>query len=233
MDIKQLPKQPNEALVAALLPIIQSFGSVKSTYGHLRKQRNKAVGEIFMAMTISRKAIERLQDPQVRQFAQGMIEINDEDTLDAMCERLQQVVDVVIASQLDDHFIDEELIEDFDRAELSSSEKEEIRNLMSAARRLVDRSEELFEQQKRKVNFHIAKIENELHKAKSTFQTFLAAAYEVSGLVKKVGEDAQPIADAIEKARTITERRVEGYAKIAAEEKPKQLPKPQSSEKRN
>lgn len=48
-------------------------------------------------------------------------------------------------------------------------------------------------------------------------------AYDASRLLRKFGEDAQPIAEAIETARTKTEKHVEGYAKIEADEKPKQI----------
>ncbi|MDT8329359.1 MAG: hypothetical protein RQ750_18675, partial [Roseovarius sp.] len=68
--------------------------------------------------------------------------------------------------------------------------------------------------------------ENELFKETVGIQAFFAVAYQASRLVKTFGEDAKPLADAIETARTKTERHVEGYKQIAADKKPKQLPKP-------
>tara|TARA_R110000787_G_scaffold11003_11_gene36844 strand:- start:40065 stop:40526 length:462 start_codon:yes stop_codon:yes gene_type:complete len=147
-------------------------------------------------------------------------------TIDQIVGNFETALNAVIAHQLDDHFIDQEAVELFGKAELDQDEKTEIRSLMAEARLLVDRSAKLSVTQRKNVLYHVSKIENELHKDKSNFQTFVAAAYDVSGILRRVGDDAQPLADAIQKARTITERKVEGRLEIGQDEEPKQLPKP-------
>ncbi|MFO7757899.1 MAG: hypothetical protein R6V26_05360 [Roseovarius sp.] len=212
------------ALKYALTMAISNIGAGNAEIAALKRQNHPIFNKLFVSLTVARSCAKRLQDDELQDQVIRNLQFSDKDTLGNLRGRLEHAFNAVVASQLDDHFIDENAIELFDRAELNREEKFEIRELMAAARRAVDNSDELFERQKQKVLFHIAKIENELHKTKSTFQTFVAAASEVSDLIRKVGEDAQPIADAVQKARTITERKVKGYEQIAAEEKPKQLP---------
>lgn len=98
---------------------------------------------------------------------------------------------------------------------------------MAQARALTNLSKTLSDGHKRRVIHRIALVENELYKELSRFGTFMAAAYEISGLARQFGSDVQPIAEAIEKARTITEKKVQGYQQIESDPKPKALPKPE------
>lgn len=226
LKLEDLPKEPVSALNAILVYMMSKTANGGAQIGKLKQSNHHLYSELLSGSLVAKSAASRIDDIEVAQSIKESLLLKDELNLQQYNSRLTQALSLVLALQFDDHFIDQESVEIFDRAELSQSEKQEIRSLMAEARKVVDSSETLFESQKKNVLFHIAKIENELHKSKSNFQAFLAAAYEMSGLVRQVGEDAQPIADAVEKARTITQKKVVGYAQLPQDEKPKQLPKP-------
>ena len=136
---------------------------------------------------------------------------------------MERCTALIMAIQLDEHFISNEDAKLFDEAELTIEEKSEIRSLMAEARRLTELAKSLSPTQKRKLLHWISKVEDDLVREKTRFQTFVAAASIVFDLVKKAGNDVKPIAEAISEARTITERKVEGYRQIVDEEKPKQI----------
>lgn len=133
-------------------------------------------------------------------------------------------------SEFEDHFLNEDEVTEFDKADLTECDKSTIRAHLATARKLTENADFLTEDHKKRVIYRIADVENELFKKVAGYKSFLAAAAETIGLVKKFGEDAKPLAEAIEQARTVTERKVEGYNRIEAEEKPKQLPKPETEE---
>jgi hypothetical protein len=223
MDVKSLPKDPMEALKATVEEVLSFVGKSNATFGNLRENNHPIAAKLVIASTISKRVAARIDDEDVRNLVQENLRWEDEDALHRVREKAETALELITSLEIDDHFIQEDDIELFDEAELDQDEKNEIRQLMADARVRVDRSNTLKKFQKRNVLFHIAKIENELHREKSHFQTFIAAAYQISGLAKQVGEDVQPIADAVEKARTITEKKVEGQLQIEKEQEPKQL----------
>ncbi len=226
IDIKDLPREPLLAAKYAIDHAISKIGDGKVAVLELKQKNHPLYNELFMALTIARESAKRISRDDLKEQIIRNVDLNERDILPKLRKNLEYAIGAILATEIDEHFINSDEIENFDRAELTDSEKNKIRMLMSEARRLVDLSNSLRDQQKRRVIYFISRIENELHKTKSTFHTFLAAAYEISGLVRQFGEDVQPIADAIEKAKTITEKKVEGYKQISQDERPKQLPKP-------
>jgi len=154
----------------------------------------------------------------------------NEQTLSSLRQKLEGVQDFILAMQFDQHFLDEASIQEFNSVELSKEEKQQIRELLAKARELTETANFLSDNHKRRILLRISEVENELFKEIAGFKAFIVAAAEVSGLVKKVGEDAAPLANAIQEARTITERKVEGYRRIEEAEKPKQLEGPKDSD---
>lgn len=223
MDIKNLSKDPMEALRETIERILQVVGNSKTTVELLRDQNHPIAIKLVSATAISKRLASRIDDPTIRELIEQNLNWGDEDTMAEVRERTENVLELLTALEVEEHFIDREDVELFDEAELTNDEKLEIRRLMANARALVDRSEVLKEFQRKNVLYHISKIENELHREKSHFEAFLAAAYQVSSLVKQVGKDVEPIAKAIEKARTITEKRVQGQLQIEKEKAPKKL----------
>jgi hypothetical protein len=226
IDIKALPKDPIDALTQTLTYCISEIPRSAAAIKTLKKGNHSIATDLILASMIVSKSAARINNPALFDLISRCVQLDDEDAIDTIIKNFETALNAVIVHQLDDHFIDEDAVALFDSAELNKSEKAEIRDLMASARHSVDRSTTLSEQQRKNVLYHVSKIENELHKEKSSFQTFVAAAYVVSGIFRRVGEDAQPIAEAIEKARTITEKKVEGQLAIGHEEEQKKLPKP-------
>lgn len=227
IEFDKLPRNPVDALIEILNKCIGCAVKTNASYGDLRKSNHPIANDLFIGLTAARSAASRLDNPEAKEQILRNLELSDTHSLSSLKSRLEVALTTVVATQLDEHFLDPEAIELFDRAKLSADEKGEIRELLAKARRLADQSTTLQEFQRKKILHYIAKIEIELHKEKSTFQTFISAAYEVSGIAKQVGNDVQPIADAIQAAKTITERKIEGNIMIEREEIPKQLPSPE------
>jgi len=226
MDIKNLPKDPIDALTQVLTHCITSTPRIDTSFGNLRNANHTISKKLILASMIANKSATRMNNPELVDLISKCVQLEDEYKIVKILENFETALNAVVVYRLDDHFIDQDAVDLFDSAELNKSEKSEIRDLMASARRSVDRSTTLSEKQRKNVLYHLSKIENELHKEKSSFQTFVAAAYDVSGILKRVGEDARPIAEAIEKARTITEKKVEGRLEIGRDEEQKKLPKP-------
>ncbi len=225
-DIKSLPKDPSDALLATITYSISIVKGGGATIGALRSNNHKIATDLTICAAIAKKSAIYIRDRELSELIIKNVSIADDDSLEEVKQNLETALNAMVAYQLDDHFVDQEAVEFFDRAELSEKDKNDIRQLMADARRMVDLSSTLVERQRKKVLYHISKIENELHKEKSVYQTCLAAAYDMSALAKQVGKDALPIAEAIEKARTVTEKKVSETLAIEKDEEKKMLPKP-------
>ena len=226
INLREIPKQPTEALKTLAIHLRDALpveGKVPTTawLGHRANGRDLKL--LFKATEISAR---RCSSESLRSEAAALIPVQEGDSLNDTRKKLDQLLDAIYVEEFDDHFIDEEATIEFDRADLSGEDKAKIRDLLATARRLTENADFLSEDHKKRVIYRISDVENELFKEVAGYKAFLAAAAETIGLVKKFGEDAKPLAEAIEQARTVTERRVEGYQKIEAQEKPKQLPKP-------
>lgn len=226
VNISNLPRDPIQALEAVLTIMIGQYEGTQTPIHELRTGRHPLYMDLVTNSTIAKKSAARIHDDTVRELAMEFLEFSLEERLSDFAQRASKVLEAVIALRLDDHYFPLEEIVKYDVASLSRSEKEEIIQLMAEARVLTNNSTTLSNEHKRRVLHRIALVENELYKELSRFGAFMAAAYEVSGLVRQFGSDVQPIADAVEKARTITEKKVIGYQRIEAEPKPKALPKP-------
>lgn len=226
LEISKLPRDPAQALEVVLGHMISRYASNDLEIQQLRDKRHPLYLDLIANHTIATKCAQRLSDETVRDLALEFLHYNVDEKLNSVAFKCSKILEAVIAFGLDNHFFPLEDLVTYDRAELTKGEKDEIRQLMAQARKLTLASHDLAEGHKRRISFRISQVENELYKELSTFGTVLAAAYDVSALIRRVGGDAKPIAEAIEKARTITEKKVIGYQQIEAEEKPKSLPKP-------
>ncbi|EBA16498.1 DNA topoisomerase IV subunit B [Roseobacter sp. SK209-2-6] len=224
-DLKALPRKPEDALSELLIAMLEV---VPHTNEKIRELNYKQTSEIRLLARAAAIVIQRIDDEDLQEIAKGNLEFEDQQSANEYREDIERVQESLYLSGFEKHFLDQDCISSFDQAKLSDSEKGKIRDLLSKARILTDEADFLSQDHKRRINHRISDVENELYKEISGFKAFLAAAADVSGLVKKFGEDAQPIAEAIETARTVTERKVDGYKKIAEQEKPKSLPKPDS-----
>jgi hypothetical protein len=230
IDLSKLPRDPIEALIEILQSMISSYGAISESVETLRGVRHPLYLDLVINITIAKKCAIRLPDEALRQLTIDYLTYSDSERMVTISKRSAKILEAIIALKIDDHFLPDGDHESFESAELSIDEKSEIRELMSKARKLTLESQALADGQKRRVCFRIAQVENELYKEHSAFGVFMAAAYEVSNLVRQIGGDVQPIAEAIEKARTVTEKKVSGYQQIEAEQVPKRLPKPKPSQ---
>ena len=222
IDIKALPKDPVDALISALtIAISKTKGSAQLTT--LKSQNHPIFTKLYLACTVIRQCARRLSNQAAAEQIQSTVSPDFDGTLDEFSEHLKIALNIVLAIDIDNHFMSDSEVNEFDRFELDSNEKAEVRGFLSAARQAVFDSDALTKKQKRRVNLRISQAENELYKEVSGFQAFMAAAYEASSLLKQVGEDAAPIAEAIEKARTVTQKSVSGYDQISTDPSPKQI----------
>ena len=222
IELSELPKDPLRALTVILQQMQQRTNGA-ATIESVRKRGNPIYTDLMVFSVSGIKAAQYIPDIPIQSQVISLLTLRDEITLDQYGEKLERCTALIMAIQLDEHFISNEDAKLFDEAELTIEEKSEIRSLMAEARRLTELAKSLSPTQKRKVLHWISKVEDELVREKTRFQTFVAAASIVFDLVKKAGNDVKPIAEAISEARTITERKVEGYRQIVDEEKPKQI----------
>ena len=227
IKVTELPKDPIDAVVVAVGEAKEALRAFPSStkVGQVRGSDSSRFNNVMLACVVAKKAAARVEDLDLKDIIIRACILDNDRTITELFSGFEFAIEAIITHKLDGHFLDYDDEVKFDQAELTLDEKAEIRELMTAARKLVDLSKQMKEWQRRKILHHISKIENELHKEISSFQAFVAAAGEISGLVKKVGEDAQPIAEAVQKARTITERKLEGTLLLEEEDKPKQITK--------
>lgn len=228
LNVTKLPKDPIEALKYSLSYGIDLTQGGTAKLIDLQKANHRVSNELVIIVSVVKGCAKRIIDDPIRELILQKVSFDEQITLKKISANLEEAINAVIAYQLDEHFLDDKAVQIFDDAVLDEDEKTKIRCLMAEARRCVDNSQTLAEWQRKGVLHHIAKIESELHKEKSKFDVFLAAAYSTSQLVKKFGEDAQPLAEAFQKALTITNRKVEGQILIERDEEPRQLPKPKA-----
>ncbi len=138
----------------------------------------------------------------------------------------EESLEMVLSLEFEDHFIDTDDVAEFDVVNLESSEKDALLETVGNARSLTFSATFLSDAHRRNINYWLQKIENELHKETVGFASFVAATVQISGLLRRFGEDAKPLSEAIKDIRTTTERRVSGNVAIEADDAPKQLEGP-------
>lgn len=226
IEYSTLPRDPTDALEVLLEALIKEIPASNNTLRAYRATQRHKADQITTRLAATLKVAQRVPDPNIRSIAMGNLEPEPDRSLSKIHSDLLSVIDALHASKIDDHFVDPEDVAAFDSAELSDADKGEIRVLMSDARGKVNVAQFLTGKQKRWILYRIGQIEDELYKPLSVFKTFLAAAADMSSLVKTVGEDAEPIAKAIQMARTVTQRKVEGYLELEKPEEQKRIEGP-------
>jgi len=226
-DIRDLPRDPSSAFKEIISKLLSKCTGT-ATVAALKQKGNPLYSDLVIGTTAAIKAAERMTDQQIAEAIISNLRLRDDDNLSTCRERFQTALELAISNSFDEHFLDEEAVEEFDQAKVPPDQRDEIRAFLENAKNLAATAAFLDDRPSVRRSF-IHKInlaENELFKEAVGIQAFFAAAYEGARLVRRYGEAAKPLAEAVETARTKTERHVEAYERIEAEEKPKQLPKP-------
>lgn len=224
-DLKSLPKVPEQALALLLRDLLEKIPSESKAFDTYSRN---AIADWKIIAKAGLVAARRCSDQDVRSLAEDCLQIVGTEQSRHYVATVERLLELTLASEFDDHFLDEEAIQKFDEANLSTSDIAQIQGYLATARVLAQTADYLSDEHKKRIIFRISKVENELYRPKAGFQAFLAAAAESAGLVEKYGNAAKPLAEAIQMARTTTERKVEGYAAIESEPKPKQIEGPKS-----
>lgn len=228
MKPSDLPKNPKDAIRVLLIQLLGLLPGTSLKVGDL--ERN-TLSQVSMLARIALLTSKRAGDIAFEEIATSNLVVSFDQKCVEYRKDLDQTLDALLILDLDEHFLDNDDIGQYDQAHLSNEEKASVRTSLEEARLLTNAASFLSNDHKKRILHRISRVENELYKEIAGFPAFLAAAAEATGLVKKFGNDAKPLAEAIQLARTTTERKVTGYAQIAADAKPKALPKPEESER--
>lgn len=223
IELKTLPKNPQDALKVLLQKLISITPDNGATFGQHKVSHKTLTEEIYLTAKAAIIASSRILDDKTKEIASVNLEVLDKSSMKELRKQFEVAFDALLVLEFGQHFLEDEDIADFDHVTLTTNEKSEIREILAKARKLTDEATFLSDDHKRRLIHRISDVENELYKETAGFKSFLAAAADVSGLVRKFGDDAKPLAEAIETARTITEKKVEGYQRIEEQEKPKQI----------
>lgn len=227
IDFAKLPKEP----VAAFRQVLFEAGSLlpaKNTkIEQFLQQDQQSYDRLLILLRGAKQIAKRIGDEDVLDIAKRNLVVGLGENSADIKNRIFNTTSALVVFEMDRHFIGSDEIEEFDEAQVPPKERDEIRSYLQRARDLAAKAKFMEDPVRRSFLHKISLAESELFKEKVGFQAFLAAAYEGSRLLRRFGEDAQPIAEAIEKARTKTEAHVSGYKQIQAAEKPKQITKQQ------
>ncbi len=227
MKLEEISRNPIEALEAILLELESVANSWSGDLEDLSKRSKDRYSQIQFCLAAAKRAASYLTDEGLKNTILSNLEFSENPQVPSIARSARICQEGIYIEKLDKHFEDADESDEFNISVLTQDEKAEIRELFASARKMTMEAKEIPDQRKRRIIHFIHKAENELAKDKSTFSYFMAAAYEVSDLTRKFGNDVQPIAEAVEKARTITEKKVTGSAPaIESEKKPKALPSP-------
>lgn len=226
INFSELPREPVPALSRVLLDALALIPVESENVSTLVKNNQQIFDRLVILLKAAQIIAARIGDDEFLELAKRNLYIRQDEVTGKARQRVSSVISALHIFEMDRHFIGADETAEFDQAEIPKNEREEIRSSLQRARDLAATANFLSDQVRRSFLHKVSLAESELFKEKVGFQAFLAAAYEGSRLLKRYGEAAKPLAEAIEKARTKTERHVHGYEQIGMDEKPKQLPKP-------
>lgn len=227
LDITSLPKVPKDALLVVLNIIADKLEPLEKIK-LLNDYNDHFVDELGMDYKIANWCMQKCEQNDLTEFAAEKLRFERNKLISNAVTEIKAIINYLSLKSLDDHLLSQAEIQKYDRANLSKDEKLEISTHLQAARSYAFNADFLSKSQKKNILYYINRAESELLKEETSFQSFLAAAYMSSSLLNRVGEDAKPLAEAIQIATSKTEASVEGQRKIAAEEKPKQLERPKN-----
>jgi hypothetical protein len=230
IDLEALPKAPHDALNVLCAEAIALTPRQKVPYLAWIDSDVRKATELRLILKVIRIVAARVNDEVIKSTAERATRLTEETRLTLIVSGLEALQDAIYVFKLGAHFLGVQEVEEVDLATLPEEERKKIHLLLNEARKLTVDADFLTDSHKRRLLYRISKAEAELFKEKAGLEAFLAAAAEISGVMKKVGEDAEPISKRIQEARTITERHVHEYAQIGKDEAPKQLPKPDASD---
>ncbi|MEM5476702.1 hypothetical protein [Pacificibacter sp. AS14] len=223
IDFDSLSKDPSEAILTLSSQILGIVPIERASFDDFRKAEPKAAMNVVLLFKAIFQISPRILDSSIQGFLLVFAQISEGDSLREVREKASAIGDAIVSMKVEDHFLSAKDVEEFEVAEVPQDERENIRAALQNARDLASKASFMSDPLKRSFLVKISKAENELFKEKVGLQAFWAAAYDGTRLLRRFGEDAQPLADAIEKARTSTERYTTGYDQIGMDEPPKQI----------
>lgn len=227
MDFRNLPRDPSLALTILFEDSIKIIGNTNATYEALQKTSHPTYLNLRSRFSAIKAAALKLGDPNLSPDIIGCLDFQPSIDVQSLKARFEIGLDLAASARLTDHFSrDEDEILNF--VEIPEDEREIIRGHLSNAREIAARATFLSDPVRRSFLSNLSKAENELFKSEVGFDRFLVIAGQVSGILRKVGDDAKPLAEAVEQARTKTEKHVTEQRLLTEEEKPKLLSGPET-----
>ena len=223
IDITKLPREPIAAFRQLLADTYSLLPASNIKMSEVLRLEQSNYDALVIQLKVAAQVSQRIGDVELTELAQRNLIVSVNDSSATLRKRIASVLDALTVFDMDRHFIGEDEIAEFEEAEIPQDEKQEIRDALQLARELASKATFLTDAHKRSINLKIIRAENELYKEKVGIQAFEAAAYSVGRYLKQFGKDAQPLADAVETARTKTVRHVDGYPKLAMDVPPKQI----------
>jgi hypothetical protein len=230
IEIDRLPKEPIKALKATLTYLIGRVPATDLTYQQMKDQNHPAYQDFIVASSVANAASKRLHNDDLLGVIETCLSPKATQTGKILKVSVERALSAVLAFEMSNHFLNAEDIKEFDEANVPEAERESIRASLNEARNLAARAVFLSDPVRRSFLHKISLAENELFKEKVGIQAFFSVAYEGSRLLNRYGEDAKPLAEAVEKARTSTEKHVSGYQAIEKEDPPKQIEGPKKED---
>lgn len=223
IDLKSLPRSPEDAFSALLTSIRETTSTHPAGKAIPTQVKIDLINRVRALKNIApRFSCGELADDVL----DLMLKPLRASRTDGMEQNLDNLDDMLLAETMDSHFISEADEEEFERIYWQKKDRAAVQELLSEARRFIQSSDSFDDRQTREILHYLAKVENEVLRPVGNFDAFLAMSCKVSGIVKKIGEDAQPLADAVEKMRTTTQRNITGHEQLEAPEEQKQIAPP-------
>jgi hypothetical protein len=224
IKIENLSKIPENAIVEIVCDALEKTPSSPTVSFATWTSKNVARASIIKTqLTLAKNISRKVSDREMGGILQKCLNFDENLSLDAFRAQMSTSIEICTVASIDSHFVDLDLEDEFDNADLTQVERDKIQNLLNETRELTNSSAVLKNDHKRRILYRIGLVERELFKEKVGLQSFLAAIEEISSVGKKVGDDLGPIAKRVQEMRTITERKISGYDQIGMDEPPKQI----------
>ena len=223
INFDKLPKEPILAFRSILSDALAHLPARNTQISEFAKANARNFESLIIHLKAARAIAPRVGDSDLTKMSNEKLKSDISETSDVLRERIYDVLNTSFVLDMDRHFFSSDDVALFDEAIIPQNEREDIRAALRTASDLAAKANFMSDPLRRSFLHLVAKAENELFKEKVGIQAFFAVAYEASRFVKQFGQDAKPLAEAIENARTKTERRVEATQLIAEAEKPKQI----------
>ncbi|MCA0947355.1 hypothetical protein LCM08_20725 [Salipiger pacificus] len=223
--IADLPKDPTQAFQHVLTELLEVAHTLPNggTLSGLQKTVAISKARALQAISIRLTNPEDYQEP-----LQQLLGCLNSASAKNMLSLLGGIEMLFYANSLQDHFVDAEEEDNYNTLRWTGDDRNDVLLSLQRARQFVTFSENLKDEHKRRVLYWISKAEAEALKDKGKFATILAATDEIGETVKRLGENAKPLAELVRMVRTTTRRNVTENLQIEGPKEPKKLPAPTS-----